>query len=147
MRIASSPIQCPQPAPKTQVAAPTAESAPEVKDHVGPSRSSIKSNLAFGAASVVCGALGYAGSIAHAIPYAGPAISGIAGAIVGASAGATAAMKLPGERIKTGAVLGLVGGAILGATSGGNVATSAIMATAGATMPVGLLVAVFSGAS
>ena len=148
MRIATQSFQAPQVQAKpAQVAPATSESAPEVQDTVSHSHSELKNNLKLGAVSAVCGALGYAGSVAHAIPFAGPAISGIAGAIVGASAGAAIATKMPGEPIKAGAVLGLVGGAILGASGGGNPATSAAMAVAGATVPFGLLVAVMSGAS
>lgn len=100
-----------------------------------------------GGIMAVCGGVGYLGSAAHSIPYVGPVISGGVGALAGASAGATVAMALPGERIKTGAVLGAIGGAILGSSSGGHVATNVLMAAGAATAPYGLLLAVFSGAS
>jgi hypothetical protein len=105
----------------------------------------IMNNLKIGAAAAVCGGIGYGGSVAHSIPYVGPALSGIAGAVVGASAGASLAAALPGEHIKTGAVLGLVGGAIVGASAGGTMAANVAMGVAGVTMPFGLLMAVFSG--
>lgn len=106
---------------------------------------SIVDNLKIGAAAAVCGGVGYAGSIAHNLPYVGPAVSGVAGAVVGASAGAALAAVLPGEKVKAGAFLGLVGGAILGASAGGTLPANILMGVAGATMPVGLLIAVFSG--
>lgn len=83
--------------------------------------------------------------MAHNIPYVGSTISGLGGAVVGASAGALVASALPGERVKTGAVLGLVGGAIVGSTLGGTLAGNVALGLAGATLPVGLLLAVFSG--
>jgi len=101
-------------------------------------------NLKIGGVAAACGAVGYGGSMAHSIPYAGPVISGVIGAVVGASAGASLAAALPGEKIKTGALLGLVGGAILGASGGGSTAASVAMGVAGATVPFGLLMAVFS---
>ncbi|MBX3170020.1 MAG: hypothetical protein KF760_21625 [Candidatus Eremiobacteraeota bacterium] len=107
----------------------------------------IINNLKLGAVAAACGGLGYAGSVAHAIPYVGPAISGVAGAIVGASAGASLASVMPGQRIKTGALLGAISGAIVGASGGGTLAGNVAMGVAGATAPYGLLLAVFSGAS
>lgn len=103
-----------------------------------------KNDLAWVGISAAFGGLGYLGSLAHGIPYVGPAISGIAGAVVGASAGAAAAAALPGEHVKVGALAGLVGGAILGANTGGTTATNIGMAVAGATVPFGALIAVFS---
>ncbi len=96
--------------------------------------------------AAACGGIGYVGGMAHNIPFIGPVISGGIGAIAGASAGATAATLLPGEKIKLGAVLGGLGGAILGASAGGSVATNVLMAAGAATAPYGLLLAVFSGA-
>lgn len=119
--------------------------SPQDDHHFGSQE--IMNNLKIGAVAAACGGVGYAGSIAHSIPFVGPAISGIAGAIVGASAGASLATVLPGQHIKTGAVLGAVGGAILGASAGGTVAANVAMGVAGATAPYGLLVAIFSGAS
>lgn len=121
------------------------ENEPPRDNHWGSKE--IVNNLKLGAVAAACGGLGYAGSVAHAIPYVGPAISGVAGAIVGASAGASLASALPGERIKTGALLGAIGGAILGASGGGTLAGNVAMGVAGATAPYGLLLAVFSGAS
>ena len=124
---------------------PDNQSPQPPKDHFG--SQAIINNLKIGAVAAACGGVGYAGSVAHSIPFVGPAISGVAGAIVGASAGASLATVLPGQHIKTGAVLGAVGGAILGASAGGTVAANVAMGVAGATAPYGLLVAVFSGAS
>ena len=117
------------------------------KVSVGGSHSELTNNLKWAGVAGVCGALGYAGSVAHGIPYVGPTLSGIAGAVFGASAGAAAAAALPGEHIKTGAVIGLVGGAIVGANFGGTTAANVAMSVAGATVPVGLLTAIFSAAS
>ena len=123
---------------------PENEPPKEPQDKVGSQQ--IINNLKIGGVAAVCGGIGYGGSIAHSIPYVGPAISGIAGAVVGASAGASLAAAMPGQRIKTGALLGLVGGAIVGASAGGTTAANVAMGVAGATMPFGLLMAVFSGA-
>lgn len=109
--------------------------------------SDTKNTLAFVGVAATTAAVGYGGSLAHNIPYMGPAISGVVGAVVGASAGASLAAALPGERIKTGALLGMVGGAILGSSAGGSTAANVAMGVAGATVPYGLLMAVFSSAS
>lgn len=121
------------------------ENEPPQEHHFGSKE--IVNNIKILAVATACGGVGYAGGAAHAIPYVGPAISGIAGAIVGASAGATLASVMPGQRIKSGAFLGAIGGAILGASGGGTLAGNVAMGVAGATAPYGLLVAIFSGAS
>lgn len=106
----------------------------------------LKDYAVLGGVSAACGGIGYVGGMAHNIPFVGPVISGGIGAVAGASAGATVATMLPGQKIKLGAVLGGLGGAILGASAGGNVATNVLMAAGAATAPYGLLLAVFSGA-
>lgn len=78
-------------------------------------------------------------SVAHNIPYVGPFISGVAGASVGAIGG-TVASKSP----IAGAAVGAIAGSIIGATYGGTVAANIGMAVAGATVPAGLLIGVFS---
>lgn len=146
MQISTLPQNFSRPLVRNQAPQPPKNDPPqEPEDKVG-SRE-IMNNLKIGAVSAVCGGIGYGGSVAHSIPYVGPALSGIAGAVVGASAGASLAAALPGQRIKTGALLGLVGGAIVGASAGGTTAANVAMGVAGATMPFGLLMAVFSGAS
>lgn len=121
---------------------PTQEVPVEKED--GFVSSEMINNLKIGGVAAACGAVGYGASMAHSIPYAGPIISGVIGAVVGASAGASLAAALPGEKIKTGALLGMVGGAILGASGGGSTAANVAMGVAGATVPFGLLMAVFS---
>lgn len=127
--------------PKSQET-PTQELPAEKED--GFVSTELVNNLKIGGVAAACGAVGYGASMAHSIPYAGPIISGVVGAVVGASAGASLAAALPGEKIKTGALLGLVGGAILGASGGGSTAANVAMGVAGATVPFGLLMAVFS---
>lgn len=105
----------------------------------------IGGKLATAAVFGACGALGYAGSVAHSIPFVGPAVSGVAGAIVGASAGASLATATKGQNVKLGALVGAVGGAIVGASYGGTTFGNVAMGVAGATMPYGLLVGIFSG--
>lgn len=100
-------------------------------------------NVKIAGISVATGALGYAGSVAHNIPYVGPIISGVAGAISGAAVGAiggTVANKSP----IAGAAVGAIAGSIIGATYGGTAAANIGMAVAGATVPAGLLVGIFS---
>ena len=111
------------------------------------SSSSLMDNVKLGGVTLACSGVGVAGSFAHNIPYVGSTLSGVAGAIVGASAGACIAAALPGENIKVGALAGLVGGAILGATAGGTTLGHVALGVAGATIPFGLLMAVFSSAS
>lgn len=113
---------------------------------LGFSSSGLESNLKFVGIIAGSGAIGYAGSAAHNIPYIGPVISGAVGAISGASVGALAGAKLGGKE-KLGAIAGLVTGAIAGATCGGTLAGNIGMAVAGATVPVGLVMAILSGAS
>jgi hypothetical protein len=146
MQVTSLPTQRPLVRSQKPPVPPKPPENEPPQDHRLGSRE-IVNNLKFGAVAAACGGLGYAGSIAHSIPYVGPAISGVAGAIVGASAGASVASALPGERIRTGALLGALGGAILGASGGGTLAANVAMGVAGATAPYGLLLAVFSGAS
>lgn len=96
---------------------------------------------------LVMGALGLAG--AGLGVYAGLAtgvLAGVAGAVAGASGGALAAAKLPGEHIKAGAILGMLTGAIVGASVSSPFAAVAL-GISGATAPVGLMLAIFSGAS
>ena len=117
---------------------------PQQPDPPESNNSSLVDNVKLGAVTLACSGVGVAGSLAHSIPYVGPTLSGVAGAVVGASAGACLAAALPGENIKAGALVGLVGGAILGATAGGSTLGHVALGVAGATVPFGLLMAVFS---
>lgn len=113
---------------------------------LGSSSSGLSTNLKWAGIAVAAGAIGYAGSVAHNIPYVGPVVSGVVGAVSGASVGALAGAAA-GKHAKLGALAGLVTGAIAGATCGGTLAGNIGMAIAGATVPVGGLVAIFSSAS
>lgn len=99
----------------------------------------IKSTLIIGGVGLVGGALG---------AYAGlntGVLAGLAGTVAGASGGALLATKMPSENIKAGALVGAITGAIVGASIA-HPAAAVALGVAGATIPVGLLLAVFAGA-
>lgn len=99
----------------------------------------IKSNLILGGVAVVGAALGaYAGLNTGILP-------GLAGTVAGASGGALLATKMPGENIRAGAIVGAITGCLVGATVG-HPAAAVALGIAGATIPVGLFLAVFAGA-
>lgn len=80
--------------------------------------------------------------------YAGLAtgvLAGLAGVVAGASGGAVAGAYLPGGKVRLGALAGAIGGGILAASAGGPIA-AVLLGAAGATAPVGLLMAALSGA-
>lgn len=136
------------------VYAPVSRPAVAAEQQVAPGDSFVRSedggnslsdNLKVAGVVAGFGAVGFAAGLATGIPYVGPIIGGVAGAVAGASSGALAALALPGEKVKVGAVLGGVAGAIIGAQGPHPLVTGAL--TAGmATVPFGLLIAIFSGA-
>lgn len=106
---------------------------------------SLSDNLKVAGLVTGFGAVGFVAGLATGIPVVGPIIGGVAGAVAGASSGALAALALPGEHVKAGAVIGGVAGAILGSQGPHPIVTGAL--TAGmATVPFGLLIAIFSSA-
>ncbi len=125
----------------TQPSVPPSEETSE--DRYESSGSDLRGRLTFAALSAAAGGIGYLAGMATGIPVLGPAIGGIAGAVAGASTGALAAVFLPGERVKTGAVLGAVAGGIIGSQGPSPWVTGALT-VAMATAPLGGLLAVFS---
>lgn len=140
MQVNTSPVT---PATSTHlrsVAQPETASVPQ--DSFTPSSRTgekVKQALVLGGAGLVGAALGaYAGMATGILP-------GLAGTVAGASGGALLAAKLPGEHIKAGALIGALTGCLVGATVA-HPAAAVALGIAGATVPVGLIVAVMAGA-
>ncbi len=134
------PFLANKPAPQQQVTL-ASESPSEPQDGFKPSRRFSSDDVK---GALVLGGLGLAGAALGA--YAGNSsgvFAGIAGAAAGLSGGASAAAVLPGEKIKTGAVLGALAGAIAG-SSFGNPAAAVAFGVAGATLPFGAAVGLAS---
>jgi hypothetical protein len=94
--------------------------------------------------ALIMGGIGLAGAAVGA--FAGNSsgiLAGVAGAAVGLTGGASLASVLPGENIKTGAVLGALGGAII-ASSTGNPTAAIALGVAGATVPYGAAIGLAS---
>lgn len=129
------------PAPQTQGPVDAFEEGAQSSSSTG---EKLKQWAGIGGAVLVGAGLGFGAGVASGA-WVGPAIGGPLGAVAGASGGATLAAFLPGEKIKSGALLGALAGGIIGASTNHPVAVAALT-LAGATLPFGLLMAVFSGA-
>ena len=131
------------PSPSKPTSSPN--EAPDTFAPLTTNRSEWLGKAAFGAAVLSGAALGYAGHAAYSLPTFGPAVSGVIGAAVGASAGTalTLASGIHPQPLKAGALIGMTAGALVGIAAGGTTPAGICMALAGATVPVGLLAALW----